>query len=99
MACFFVLHGLKLGLPEVVALLKRTLRGIREMPRPAYIMLLFSLRLSCLMLLASLLLFLRCFAPGGYERGLYMTAVLLLESPAGVLLLGGIGAAFFIDRS
>ena len=80
-------------------MIRKALRGIREMPRPAYIMLLFSLRLSCAMLFASLLLYLRCCVLGEYERGLYMTAVLLLESPAGILLLGGIGTAFFIDRS
>ena len=78
---------------------KTMARQIERMPRPAYIFLRAVLMLCCLMLLASFALFLRWEELGGGDRGLYMTAVTLLESPAGVLLLGGIGAAFFIDRS
>lgn len=80
-------------------MLKKALHVLRKMPHSAYIMLLFTLKLSCAMLLISLLLFTRCLVTGEYDRELYMTAVLLLENPAGLLFVGGIGAAYFIDRS
>ena len=54
------------------------------MPRPAYIFLKTLLALSCAMLAVSALLF----ALGGQDLPRLHLAVLLLESPAGVLLLG-----------
>jgi len=71
-------------------------RSIETMPRCAYIFLKFLLMLSAVMLLCSLLLFL--FKERNNLGHLHL-AVLLLETPAGVLLLGQIGLAFFIDRS
>ena len=64
------------------------------MPRPAYIFLKWILILTVLMLSTSCLLF----ALGGRELPLQHLAVLLLESPAGVLLLGLLGLAILLDR-
>lgn len=69
-------------------------RSIETMPRPAYIFLKLLLALSALMLTASALLF----ALGGRDLPRLHLAMLLLESPAGVLLLGGVGLAFLLDR-
>ena len=63
------------------------------MPRPAYIFLKGVLLLADVMLLASCLLF----ALGGDPEQRCL-AQLLLESPAGVLLLGAVGLAFLLDR-
>ena len=76
--------------------LKNLKRSIERMPRSAYIFLKFLLMLSAGMLSASLLLFLAA------KRGslsLLHLAVLMLETPAGVLLLGVIGLAFLLDRA
>ena len=76
--------------------LKKLKRSIEQMPRCAYIFLKGLLALASLMLSASLLLFLTA------DRSalpLLHLAELLLESPAGVLLLGVIGLAFLLDRS
>ena len=64
------------------------------MPRPAYIFLKGVLMLACAMLLASCLLF--ALAGGDPEKR--CLAQLLMESPAGVLLLGVVGLAFLLDR-
>lgn len=77
--------------------LKQLVRGIENMPRPAYIFLRTVLLVCCAMLFASFVLFIL------HERypanhSLYKTAVLLLENPAGVLLLGLIGLGFLLDR-
>ena len=64
------------------------------MPRPAYIFLLCLLRAAAVTLLASLLLFLT--AGADPERA--HLAVLLLETPAGMLLVGAFGLAFLLDR-
>ncbi len=69
-------------------------RSIETMPRPAYIFLKHLLRAAAAMLLASLLLFLTA----GHDPARKHLAVLLLENPAGVLLLGAIGLAFLLDR-
>lgn len=66
--------------------------SIREMPRGAYIFLKGVLALACLMLTASALLT----ALGG-QRTAHL-ALALLETPAGVLLLGVVGLAFLLDR-
>lgn len=73
-------------------MLKKLKRSIEEMPRPAYIFLKNVLVLCCIMLLASLLLFIA----GGAER--MKLAVLMLETPAAVLLIAIVGLAFILDR-
>ena len=75
--------------------LKKLKRSIEQMPRCAYIFLKYLLMLAAAMLSASLLLFLTA----GTALPRLHLAVLLLESPAGVLLLGIIGLAFLLDRS
>ncbi len=70
-------------------------RSIEKMPRPAYIFLRALLALAALMLLISALLF----ALGGDRLSTYHLAVQLLETPAGVLLLGVIGLALLLDHS
>lgn len=79
-------------------MLEKLKRSIEEMPRPAYIFLKNILLLSCVLLACSLALFL---SPdkgaGAYERT--KLAWILLESPAGILLLGVVGLAFILDRS
>ncbi len=72
---------------------KRLRRSIEGMPRPAYIFLRAALALAAGMLLCSCLLF----ALGGTGHTGRL-AVLLLESPAGVLLLSALGLAFLLDR-
>ncbi len=79
-------------------LLKKIARSIRDMPRAAYIFLRAVLALCCLMLLVSFTMFVIS-EKRPWDRDIYMTAVLLLESGAGLLLLGGIGTAAFIDLS
>lgn len=78
-------------------MLKKLRRSIETMPRPAYIFLKNVLKLSCLMLAVALLLF--CSADSGsmadYEKLKY--AQLFLENPAGLLLVGAIGTAIFLD--
>lgn len=77
-------------------ILKKLKRSIEEMPRCAYIFLKCLLQLAALMLTASLLLF------AAAEHGplsLLHLAQLLLETPAGVLLLGAVGLAFILDRA
>ncbi len=64
------------------------------MPRPAYIFLKGVLMLSCAMLFFSCLLFARA----GGDPETRCLAQLLLESPAGVLMLGVVGLAFLLDR-
>lgn len=64
------------------------------MPRPAYIFLKNLLRLAAVMLSASLALYLSA----GTDIGRRHLAELLLESPAGLLLLGAVGLAFLLDR-
>lgn len=61
------------------------------MPRPAYIFLKLLLMVAAAMLGASAALF--AFAPDARHL-----AVLLLENPAGVLLLGLIALAVLLDR-
>ena len=63
------------------------------MPRPAYIFLKYLLVLASLMLTVSCLLF----ALGTTLPAQHL-AVLLLETPAGVLLLGLIGLALLLDH-
>ncbi len=76
--------------------LQKLKRSIEAMPRPAYIFLRAVLALAALMLSASLLLFL---SARGNSTAQNHLAVLFLENPAGVLLTGLIGLAFFLDRS
>ena len=71
---------------------------IRDMPRGAYIFLRSLLALCCAMLFISFVLFLRFEQGGGLDCALYMTAVTLLETPAALLLLGGVGLAILIDH-
>lgn len=78
-------------------MLDKIKRSINSMPRCAYIFLKNVLRLCCIMLTGSLLLFYGADSFEEYERMKF--AVLFLESPAGLLLLGVIGTAIFIDRS
>ena len=79
-------------------MIKKLKRSIETMPRAAYIFLINSLRLSCLMLASSLLLFISADANlFDYEK--LKLAVFLLESPAGLLLISVIGFAFILDHS
>ncbi len=80
----------------VVAAMKRKnlRRWLETMPRPAYIFLKHLLRGAAGMLAGSLLLFLRA----GTEPQRRHLAVLFLETPAGVLLLGALGLAVLLDR-
>ncbi|MBE6914372.1 MAG: hypothetical protein E7472_05495 [Ruminococcaceae bacterium] len=70
-------------------------RSIESMPRPAYIFFRAVLALAAAMLLGSLLMFA---ATPAHSRALRHLAVLFLENPAGVLLVGLIGLAFLLDR-
>lgn len=71
-------------------------RCIEALPHCAYIFLKYILMLSSVMLLCSLLLFV---FTANSNLGHMHLAIQLLEAPAGVLLLGSIGLAFFMDRS
>ena len=64
------------------------------MPRPAYIFLKYLLCAAAAMLSASFLLFLTA----GTDPNRLHLAVLLLENPAGMLLLGAFALAFLLDR-
>ncbi len=75
-------------------MLPKLRRSIETMPRPAYIFLKYLLMTAALMLSASLALFLTA----GANRQRAHLAVLFLESPAGLLLLGALGLAFLLDR-
>ena len=79
---------------RIVRLGKKMRRCIEEMPLPAYIFLKAALALSAAMLCLSGLLF----ALAGKNLGLRHLAVLLLETPAGVLLLSAVGLAVLLDR-
>ena len=72
---------------------KKLRRSIEEMPRPAYIFLKCLLVLAATMLTVSSLLF----AFGG-QNNLHL-AILLLETPAGILLLGTVLLALLLDRT
>ena len=79
--------------------IKKLKRSIEEMPRPAYIFLRWLLILCCGMLALSLALFILRAGFFPRSRQIYHLAVLLLENPAGVLLMGAMGLAFILDRS
>lgn len=72
---------------------KKFRRSIEEMPHPAYIFLKWLLTLAAAMLAVSSLLF----ALG--DESHMQLAVLLLETPAGVLLLGTVLLAFLLDHT
>ena len=74
--------------------LQKLKRSIETMPRPAYIFLKNLLRAAAAMLCASALLFMTA----GADLARAHLAVLLLENPAGMLLLGAFGLAFLLDR-
>ena len=69
-------------------------RSIEAMPRPAYIFLKYLLCLAAAMLAASLALHLTA----GSDLARAHLAALLLETPAGLLLLGALGLAALLDR-
>lgn len=75
---------------------KKIKMSIEKMPRPAYIFLKTVLSISAFMLLASALLF----TAGDALTSPHTEhmAQLLLENPAGVLLVGAVGLAFILDR-
>ena len=79
---------------RMIRLGKKLRQSIEAMPRPAYIFLRAALALSAAMLCLSGLLF----ALAGRDPGLRHLAVLLLETPAGVLLLSAVGLAVLLDR-
>ena len=64
------------------------------MPRPAYIFLKYLLRTAAAMLSMSFLLFLTA----GKDLTRLHLAVVFLENPAGMLLLGALALAFLLDR-
>ena len=74
--------------------LEKLRQSIETMPRPAYIFLKTVLALCAGMLLLSAGLFACC----SECLALRHLAVLLLESPAGVLLLAALGLAALLDR-
>ena len=74
--------------------LQKLRRSIETMPRPAYIFLKALLCAAAAMLTASLLLF----ASAERDMARLHLAVLFLENPAGMLLLGAFGLAFLLDR-
>ena len=74
--------------------LRKLKRSIETMPRPAYIFLKCLLLTAAAMLTASLALHLTA----GTDLCRMHLAALLLESPAGLLLLGAFGLAFLLDR-
>jgi hypothetical protein len=77
--------------------LKELGRRIENLPRPAYIFLRAVLALCCLMLFACFVLFLLLEEhPESYR--VYRCALLLLENPAGVLIVGGVCFALILDR-
>jgi len=78
-------------------MIEKIKRSIESMPRCAYIFFKNTLILCCIMLGASLLLFLSSSGIEDYEK--LKLAYALLESPAGVLLMAVIGLAFILDRS
>ena len=67
-------------------------QALEEMPEPAYIFFRLILKFSALMLFLSLTLFL--FGADAEARGL---AVVFLELPSSILLLGAVGLAFLWD--
>lgn len=89
----------KIGSGGGAVKLRKLARSIQDMPRGAYILLKAVLMLCCALLGASLALFIVCLVLHPEGSGLRMTAVTLLETPAGLLIAGGIGVAFLIDRS
>ena len=78
----------------VIPMLNKLKRSIETMPRPAYIFLKAVLLIAAMMLAVSCLLF-----AFGRELSQLRLAQQLLESPAGVLLLGAVGLAFLLDRA
>ena len=78
----------------VMVMFRKMRRSIEEMPRPAYIFLRALLALSSLLLTLSCLLF--ALGSSVTARNL---AVLWLECPAGVLLLGAVFLGFLLDRA
>ena len=80
--------------PVMFMRLEKLRQSIEKMPRPAYIFLKTVLALCAGMLLLSAGLF----AWGGGRRDLLHLAQLLLESPAGLLLLCAVGLAALLDR-
>ena len=73
---------------------KKLRRSIETMPRHAYIFLKWLLILAAGMLTASALLYAL-----GESLEARRWAVTLLETPAGVLLVGAIGLALLLDRN
>jgi len=79
----------------VIFMRKKFRRSIENLPRHIYIYLKCLFQLAALMLAGSCFLF----AFGGKDPVQQHLAVLLLENPAGVLLLGLIGLAILLDSS
>ena len=77
--------------------LRELRKVIRQMPRPAYIFLLWLLRLCCLMLLISAALFMRLQEFSG-DYHTYLLACAFLENTSGVMLVGLLALAFLLDR-
>ena len=74
--------------------LKKLKQWLETMPRPAYIFLKSLLGAAAAMLFLSALLFLSA----GKDLDRLHLAAVLLENPAGMLLLGMLGLAFLLDR-
>lgn len=73
-------------------------QSISNMPRSAYILLYSVLALCCLMLVAALAVYFRIDECGIHNFRELKLAILLTESPAGVLLTGGILVCYLIER-
>lgn len=78
---------------------KKLARAIEKMPRAPYIFFRAVMAVSCAVLLASFALFVSLQSSPAPSYRVYMTAVALLECPAGLLIAGLMGAAFLLDRS
>jgi len=79
--------------------IQEIVRSIRQMPRPAYLMLRFVLAVCCVMLLGALAVYFMIDEVGIHNCRQLQLALLLTENPAGVLLLGGIMVYMLIDRA
>ena len=71
---------------------------IRQMPRPAYLMLRAALAICCIMLMCALTLYFMIEEFGIHNCRQLRLAAQLTENPAGVLLLGGIMVCVLIER-
>ncbi|MCD8099545.1 MAG: hypothetical protein LUE06_03060 [Oscillospiraceae bacterium] len=78
---------------------RRLAEFIAAMPRSAYILFKGILAVSCIILAVALFLLIELQGREGFDYGLYKTAMLFLETPSALLLVGIIGVAVILDAS